>query len=69
MTTPAAAITHLFAVPVPVLAWLASACPAMIDLLLRGLASAARDQLLAATRSRWGLTTYLGSRADWKPAL
>jgi hypothetical protein len=35
MTTPAAAITHLFPVPVPVLVRLASACPAMIDLLLR----------------------------------
>ena len=25
--------------------------------------------LVASSLARWGLTTYLGSRADWKPAL
>ena len=31
--------------------------------------AAAGQRLAASMRARCGLTTYLGSRADWKPAL
>src|SRR5215212_6764817 len=71
MTTPAAAINHRFPTA-PCRA--VSVCPAMMGLLLGGrlVVESRRPYpcpLVASSLARCGLTTYLGSRADWKPAL
>ena len=38
-------------------------------ILLRLLFYRTREPSRASRRSRWGMTVYLGSRAEWKPAL